>query len=159
MRRPVRTLTAFAFTLAAAAACSDTEVTAPEPQVIEEAEFHPRLEVDLSAMTRTASGLYYQDLRVGEGMLAEAGDQATVGYQLYLTSGQLVEEGQFTFLIGGSEAIPGFDEGVRGMRVGGLRKLVIPPELGYGNVSRAGVPAGSILIFDVEMREVVKPAG
>ncbi len=159
MRSHVRTLTALACALLATACGDDGGVTAPEPQVIEEAEFHPDLDVDLSAMTRTASGLYYQDIRVGQGALAEQGDQATVGYELYLTSGQLVEEGQFTFVLDGSEAIPGFDEGVRGMRVGGLRKLVIPPALGYGNVARAGVPAGSILIFDVEMREVVKPAG
>jgi FKBP-type peptidyl-prolyl cis-trans isomerase FkpA len=160
MPSPARTLTALACALALAA-CGDDDngFTAPEPQVIEEAEFHPDLEVDLSAMTRTASGLYYQDLVVGEGAVAEAGDQATVRVWLYVTSGQLLETEQYTFLIGAAEAIPGFDEGVRGMREGGMRKLVIPPELGYGSQPVGSVPGGSILIFDVEMREVVKPAG
>jgi FKBP-type peptidyl-prolyl cis-trans isomerase FkpA len=138
-----------------AAGCGSDSPAAPLPfEVIEEVEFHESLGVDLSAMTRTDSGLYYQDLEVGEGELAESGSEVAVHYLLRLRSGEELETSvggePITFTIDVSNIIPGFNEGVRGMRVGGERKLVIPPELAYAVRGPNG-----ILIFDVELMEVV----
>lgn len=154
----MRRLLPLALLAFAAAACSSIEITTPEPQVIEEAIFHPSLEVDLSAMTRTESGLYYQDLVVGEGPGAEAGDSVTVRYAGYLTTGVQFDARELgPFELGGLGLIPGFVEGVEGMAVGGARKIVIPPDLAYGNQGNGRIPPGAILIFDLELLELTRP--
>jgi len=125
-----------------------------------DAGFAPELGVDLDAMTQTASGLQYQDLTVGDGTAAQAGDSVSVHYTGWLTDGtkfdSSVDRGTpFEFHLGAGQVIAGWDEGVAGMRVGGKRKLVIPPELGYGNAGAGGViPGGATLVFDVELLEV-----
>lgn len=128
-------------------ACSDS--TGPVFERIETALFHESLNVDLDAMTRTESGLYYEDLVVGDGALAEPGSQVMVAYLGRYRSGATFDSGEVPFEIDAGGVIPGFNEGVRGMRVGGERKLVIPPGLAY---VRRG-PEG-ILIFDVELVSV-----
>ena len=90
-------------------------------------EFDASLNINLAAMTRTGSGLYYQDLAAGAGNAAKAGDRATVGYSGWLPNGQLFDSGTFPFTVGVGQVVAGFDEGVLGMKVGGKRKLVIPP--------------------------------
>ena len=125
-----------------------------------DAGFAPELGVDLDAMTQTASGLQYQDLTVGDGAIAQAGDSVSVHYTGWLTDGtkfdSSVDRGTpFEFHLGQGQVIAGWDEGVAGMRVGGKRKLVIPPELGYGDGGTGGViPGGATLVFDVELLEV-----
>ena len=126
-----------------------------------DAGFAPELGVDLDAMTQTASGLQYQDLTVGDGAIAQAGDSVSVHYTGWLTDGtkfdSSVDRGDpFKFHLGAGQVIPGWDEGVAGMRVGGQRKLVIPPELGYGDRGAGGViPGGATLVFDVELLEIL----
>jgi FKBP-type peptidyl-prolyl cis-trans isomerase len=109
----------------------------------------------------TKSGLKYQDLRVGKGAVAKAGDSVTVHYRGKLTNGQQFDasydRGQpFQFLLGGGQVIKGWDEGVAGMRVGGKRKLIIPSNLGYGPTGTPGgpIPPNATLIFDVELLKV-----
>lgn len=133
--------------LLAIGACSDS--TGPVFERIETALFHESLNVDLDAMTETDSGLYYQDLVVGDGALAEPGSRVRVAYLGRYRSGATFDSGEIPFEIDAGGVIPGFNEGVRGMRVGGQRKLVIPPGLAY---VRRG-PEG-ILIFDVELLSV-----
>jgi FKBP-type peptidyl-prolyl cis-trans isomerase FkpA len=138
-----------------AVGCSSESSTTPLPfEVIEEVTFHESLDIDLTAMTRTESGLYYQDIALGGGEVAESESEVSVHYRLRLRSGAEVEssfEGApITFTIDVSSIIEGFNEGVRGMRVGGERKLVVPPQLAYGIRGPEG-----ILIFDVELMEVV----
>ncbi len=128
-------------------ACSSA--TAPQFERIETALFHESLDVDLEAMTRTDSGLYYQDLVVGDGALAEPGSQVTVAYLVRYRSGATLDSGEISFEIDMDQVIAGFNEGVRGMRVGGERKLVIPPQLAYFRRGSEG-----ILIFDVELLAV-----
>ena len=127
------------------------------PQDIEEIQFAPALGVNLTQMTRTSSGLYFQDLVVGDGEEAEPGGRVTVHYTGWLHDGT-----QFDSSIGGDpatfdlyEVIQGWAEGVPGMKVGGKRKLVVPPHLGYGQFgSPPVIPANAILVFDIELLEV-----
>lgn len=136
---------------AALAACGSDPFSLPE--------FDDSLEVDVSALTKTASGLYYQDITIGSGALATEGDSVQVGYTGRLSNGTTFDSGSFWFHVGQREVIPGFDEGVGTMREGGERKLVIPPDLGYGESSYGPIPGNSTLIFDVELLEVVTSSG
>jgi FKBP-type peptidyl-prolyl cis-trans isomerase len=123
--------------------------------------YAPALDVDLEQMTRAPSGLYIHDLRVGEGETVQAGQTILVHYTGWLTDGtkfdSSVDRGQpFDVVIGRGEVIPGWDEGVPGMRVGGRRRLVIPPALAYGAAGAGGViPPGATLVFDVEVVEIL----
>ena len=109
----------------------------------------------------TKSGLKYVDLKVGKGQLAKKGDRATVHYVGTLTNGKEFDSSRkpgrqpFTFVVGGGRVIKGWDEGVAGMRIGGKRKLIIPPELGYGKRGVGTViPPNSTLIFEVELLKI-----
>lgn len=117
-------------------------------------DFDDSLAIDLSAMTKTASGLYYQDLAPGSGNAVKAGEQATVAYTGWLPNGTRFDSGSFKFPVGAGWVVPGFDEGVLGMRVGGKRRLVIPPELGYGKQGQGPIPGNSTLIFEVELQKI-----
>lgn len=120
-------------------------------------DFAEFLNVDLNAMTRTVSGLYWQDLTVGGGDEAVLGASVEVEYSGWLIDGTLFDSSRdrtdpFIFTIGQGQVIRGWDEGIRGMRVGGERKLVIPPNLGYGPQGRPGsIPPNATLVFDVEL--------
>lgn len=106
---------------------------------------------------KNASGLEYQELKVGEGVEAKAGKVVDVHYTGWLLDGtkfdSSVDRGKpFSFHLGAGEVIRGWDEGVAGMKVGGKRKLRIPAELGYGSRGAGGViPGNATLIFDVEL--------
>jgi peptidylprolyl isomerase len=108
-------------------------------------------------MTKTASGLQYQDMTAGSGPAAKSGDKVSVHYTGWLENGtkfdSSVDRGQpFNFTLGAGQVIPGWDEGVAGMQVGGKRKLIIPAALGYGSQGAGGViPPNATLIFDVEL--------
>lgn len=120
-------------------------------------DFAPELGVDLGAMTRTGSGLYYQDLVPGTGEEAVNGTTVTVHYVGWFYSGSQFDGSRdrgtpFQFSLGAGSVITGFDEGVSGMRVGGLRKLVIPPKLGYGSAGAPpSIPGQATLVFEVEL--------
>ncbi|KXU88344.1 MULTISPECIES: FKBP-type peptidyl-prolyl cis-trans isomerase [Paraburkholderia] len=108
----------------------------------------------------TESGLKYEDLVEGTGAEAVAGKTVTVHYTGWLTDGQKFDSSKdrndpFAFVLGGGMVIKGWDEGVQGMKVGGKRKLTIPPQLGYGVRGAGGViPPNATLVFEVELLEV-----
>jgi FKBP-type peptidyl-prolyl cis-trans isomerase len=135
-----------------AAACSD-DITS-----VEDTEFAPALGVDLSAMTRTGSGVYYRDLTVGTGALAQPGQNISVYYQGWLADGTRFDGrtsgDPLRFPFGTGWAIQGWDEGIVGMRVGGKRQLVIPPSLGYGSRGQGPIPPNAVLVFEVELRGI-----
>jgi len=113
------------------------------------------------------TALQKQDVKAGTGAAATPGQKVTVHY-----TGWLYDEGKsdhkgtkfdssrdhnepFTFRLGGGEVIPGWDQGVAGMKVGGQRTLTIPPDLGYGSQGAGGViPPNATLVFDVELLNV-----
>jgi len=109
---------------------------------------------------KTASGLQYWDIKVGNGAEAKEGSHVRVHYTGWLTTGKKfdssVDAGQpFDFTIGNGEVIKGWEEGVSGMKVGGKRQLRIPPELAYGEAGSAPViPPNATLIFDVQLLQV-----
>ncbi len=109
------------------------------------------------AEVTTPSGLKYDDLKAGTGAEAKAGQTVSVHYTGWLTDGKKfdssVDRGQpFEFPLGMGRVIKGWDEGVQGMKVGGKRKLTIPPGLGYGTRGAGGViPPNATLVFDVEL--------
>jgi len=108
----------------------------------------------------TSSGLQYVDLTIGTGAIAAAGQTVSVHYTGWLENGKKfyssVDRGQpFSFPLGAGRVIKGWDEGVATMKVGGLRKLTIPPDLGYGARGAGGViPPNATLVFDVELLDV-----
>jgi FKBP-type peptidyl-prolyl cis-trans isomerase FkpA len=108
-------------------------------------------------MITTGSGLQYEDLVEGTGPAAKAGDSVKVHYTGWLTDGtkfdsSLDRRSPFVFPLGAGRVIKGWDEGVAGMKVGGKRKLQIPPQLGYGARGAGGViPPNAELIFEVEL--------
>jgi FKBP-type peptidyl-prolyl cis-trans isomerase FkpA len=122
--------------------------------------FNPSLGVDTGAMTKTPSGLRYQELAKGEGAEATAGRTASVHYTGWLTNGEKFDSSRdrnepFGFTVGAGQVIAGWDEGVAGMKVGGRRKLVIPASLGYGTAGAPpDIPPGATLVFDVELLDV-----
>ncbi len=100
-----------------------------------------------------------EDLVVGKGTEAVSGKTITVHYTGTLKDGTKFDSSvdrkePFTFSLGAGQVIKGWDQGVAGMKVGGKRKLTIPPELGYGANTVGAIPANSTLIFEVELLEV-----
>jgi len=110
--------------------------------------------------TTTASGLQYIDIKVGDGATPQTGQTVVVQYTGWLADGtkfdSSLDRGQpLSFAIGTGKVIKGWDEGLATMKVGGQRRLIIPPELGYGANGYPGViPANAQIIFDVELLEI-----
>jgi len=109
------------------------------------------------SQTTTSSGLIIEDVIVGEGPEAGAGQNVSVHYTGWLTDGTKFDSSKdrndpFEFDLGGRSVISGWDEGVQGMKVGGTRKLTIPPQLGYG-ARGAGrvIPPNATLVFEIEL--------
>ena len=105
----------------------------------------------------TASGLRYLELRSGTGAAIRSCRLVGVRYTGALANGTQFDAGSFDFTPGANEVIVGFEQGVIGMKVGGLRRLIIPPELGYGatpvvnpRTNQVVIPANSTLVFEIE---------
>ena len=129
--------------------------------------YAPALKVKLDSTELRPSGLYVHDIVVGTGPMADSMSTAEVHYTGWLADGTKFDSSRerqetFRFTVGIGQVIGGWDEGVRGMRVGGKRQLVVPPKLGYGDIGSAPViPRMATLVFEVELMGVpqASPAG
>ena len=152
----LRRLAALTLLPVALVACDDETITGP--QFPEDVEFAAALGVDLSQMTQLASGVYIQTLEDGTGDRVADG-QVRLAYTLWLPDGTEVDSStDFTTVLGAGALIPGFEEGVSGMRVGETRLIVVPSELGYGSQGTSRIPPNSVLVFRVELLEGGGPA-
>ena len=130
--------------------------TSPEPQTAN----NPADPIEGIVVVTTDSGLQYQELKAGNGPAAQEGNTVFVHYTGWLTDGKKFDSSldrgtPFEFTLGRGGVIQGWEEGVAGMQVGGVRKLIIPAELAYGERSIGDlIPANSILVFDVELVEI-----
>jgi FKBP-type peptidyl-prolyl cis-trans isomerase FkpA len=122
--------------------------------------FSAELGVDTARMTRAPAGYWYTDVKVGEGAEAGPGKTVTVHYTGWLPNGKKFDSSRdrgepFAFTLGEGQVITGWDEGVKGMKAGGRRKLVLPPALAYGEAGAPpDIPPGATLVFDVEVLKV-----
>jgi FKBP-type peptidyl-prolyl cis-trans isomerase FkpA len=122
--------------------------------------FSAELGVDTTRMTRAPAGFWYTDVTVGQGAEAVPGRTVTVHYTGWLPSGKKFDSSRdrgepFAFTLGARQVIAGWDEGVKGMKAGGRRKLVLPPEMAYGEGGAPpDIPPGATLVFDVEVLKV-----
>jgi FKBP-type peptidyl-prolyl cis-trans isomerase len=116
-----------------------------------------------SSTSPSNTALYSQtDMRVGTGAAAANGNTLTVNYTGWLYDGSKVDlkglqfetsvgQTPFAFILGSGQVIGGWDRGVPGMQVGGLRRLVIPPSLAYGTIRTGKIPANATLVFEIEL--------
>ena len=110
--------------------------------------------------TVSPTGLTIEDIRLGEGTIAEPGHVLEVHYTGWLAGGRKFDSSRdrgqvFQFALAAGEVIAGWDEGVQGMRVGGHRRLIVPPHLGYGERGAGDdVPSNATLVFDIELLSV-----
>jgi peptidylprolyl isomerase len=116
-------------------------------------------DVDQTKLNTTESGLMYFIVDQGEGDFATDGNVVTVHYSGFLKDGtkfdsSVERDEPFTFVIGNKQVIAGWDEGIRLLKKGGKARFVIPPSLGYGDITAGKIPPSSTLIFDVELLDV-----
>jgi FKBP-type peptidyl-prolyl cis-trans isomerase FkpA len=138
------------------AACAGNADNTTVPVTIESATFATSLGVDLTASTKTPSGVYYRDLTVGTGAPVANGQQLSVRFTGWLANGTQFDSNvsgvPFDFRLGASEVIEGWDLGIVGMKVGGRRQLIIPSALGYGPTGEPpSIPPNAILVFNVDL--------
>jgi FKBP-type peptidyl-prolyl cis-trans isomerase len=120
--------------------------------------YAPELEVNLADFERTSSGLYIEDLEIGEGPIARRTSRVWIEYVGWLPDGTVFDGNvggdPYNLRLGGNEVIRGWNEGIVGMRRGGIRRLVVPPRLAYGSQRRGDIPPGSTLVFYIELVDV-----
>lgn len=137
-------------------ACSSADSTAPDIPSNPAVETYANATgVVIAQMTRVNDNLFTRDNPAGTGAQAASGDSIVVTYRGMLTNGQVFDQGSFAFRLGAGVVIPGWDQGVAGMRVGGQRKLVIGSSLAYRNQRAGAIPPNSTLVFDVALDRVV----
>jgi FKBP-type peptidyl-prolyl cis-trans isomerase len=144
-----------------AVACNNDVTGLAPPSDPATETFAPSLGVNISQMSKTSGGVYYQDVIVGTGAeVVAASDSVFVSYSGYLKDGTLIEQGSNVFF---GPPLFGFRQGILGMKEGGKRKLVIPSALAYGSTTIRNsdlsirIPRQSTLIYDVQLLHVHTP--
>jgi len=136
-------------------AASATTVPQPIAGDVERTTFAPALNVHLDQMVKRASGLYVQDLTMGTGTFASRGRTAVLRYTGWRADGKQFDDGEITMTLGKAQTIAAWEEGVLGMRVGGKRRLVVPPNLGYGARGAGNdIPPNTVLVFDMTLTSI-----
>jgi len=121
--------------------------------------YAPALGVNLAEATKLPTGVYIKDQVAGTGPAVAEGQQIAVHYTGWLPDGTRFDGNEggdpYSFRLGAHEVIPGWEQGVAGMHVGGKRQLVIPPALGYGAAGSGPIPPNAVLVFTVEVVSAV----
>jgi peptidylprolyl isomerase len=132
-----------------AAACREFVFEPEDPATL---SYAPALNINIAAFTRLPSGVYYQDVAVGSGAVVTDSSTIAVAYRGFLADGRSFDStatGQTrSFPLGGT---------ITGARAGGRRRLIIPADQAYGNQTRPGIPAGSVLYFVIDVASVTNP--
>jgi FKBP-type peptidyl-prolyl cis-trans isomerase len=138
-----------------AAAAPAPEPVAAGPVALEQVTFAPALNIDLATSTKLPSGMYIKDVKVGNGATAKPGMTVGAMYWGYFTDGNLFETNEkaapIEFPLGTEGIIPGWNQGLEGMKVGGKRQLIIPSALAYGPAGRGAIGPNTNLVFVVEL--------
>lgn len=109
---------------------------------------------------KNGNSALFGDISVGNGAVAQENKKVAVLYKGWLTNGSLFDQSRlnkdnayepFVFTLGANQVIPGWEQGISGMKVGGVRRLIIPPAVGYGAAGKDPIPPNSVLIFDVQL--------
>jgi peptidylprolyl isomerase len=141
-------------------ACSQKETVPPEINKSGDTVMEKGAVESSGKMVKTPSGLQYEDMVAGSGASPAPGKKVTVHYTGWLTDGKKFDSSvdrnePFVFQIGAGQVIPGWDEGVMSMKIGGKRKLIIPSNLGYGAAGAGGViPPNATLVFEVILLDI-----
>lgn len=143
--------------LVATAACAPAPAAAP-PQPITQALFATEAEVELDQMTLHERGFYWRDIIVGDGRQGAPGLPVHISYVVRLPDGTEVDRAEperpLIFKLGERQAIVAMELALRGMKVGGVRQLVVPPDLAYGARGRGRVPPNATLVMIVRLVKV-----
>ena len=149
---PVAFVAVFLAGFAAGCAATPWEGSPRDPATL---SYAPELGIDLTRMTRTASGIYYEDVAKGVGTMARSNSLVTIHYLTWLPDGTLVDSSlggePFTFRLGEGSVIRGWTQNIPGMQVGGRRKMVIRPGLAYGSRGTDRVPPDATLVFEIQL--------
>lgn len=121
---------------------------------VERTTFAPSLGIHLESMSRRPSGLYVQDLQTGTGAVVTRGRTAVVRYTGWLPNGEQFDSGEVSVSVGSRQTIAAWEEALLGMRVGGKRRIVTPPNLAYGARGAGPIPPNAVLVFDMEVTDV-----
>ena len=134
------------------------ETPPPPPDTIPEMlDYAASLGVNVADMKKLPEGVLYDDVSAGgDSATAVTGDSVDLHYDGFLPSGTKVDSGVVAIRIGGGRMIQGLELAIPGMRAGGKRKLVLPPGLGYGADGTETIPPNSVLVYDVELRRIIR---
>jgi FKBP-type peptidyl-prolyl cis-trans isomerase FkpA len=138
----------------ASSGASSSPTPTPLASDVERTTFAPSLGVHIESMSRRPSGLYVQDLESGTGAVVTRGRTAVVRYTGWLANGDEFDSGEVSVSVGSHQTIPAWEEALLGMRVGGKRRIVTPPNLAYGASGAGKIPPNAVLVFDMEVTDV-----
>lgn len=126
-------------------------------------QLSPSLGIPEDSLRTIGRGVWYHDVQVGDGAVVAPGDQVDAHFVGFLASGvkfTATDRKPFRFQLGADQVIPGWEDGVPGMRVGGRRQLIVPAALGYGEKGSGPIPPNAVLVFDitvVDAKHLEKP--
>jgi FKBP-type peptidyl-prolyl cis-trans isomerase FkpA len=150
-------------------ACLETTAP-PSYNTVVNTTYEPSLGVDLANSTKTDAGVYYRDITVGTGPIITALQDSYMYYHGYLSNGVQFDSVKAPgppahFVTGQGTLIPGFEIGLNGMRVGGRRQIIVPPDLAYGlsdvkdSAGNVVIPGNSVLVFTVDLTDASGGSG
>ncbi|MES2304732.1 MAG: FKBP-type peptidyl-prolyl cis-trans isomerase [Gemmatimonadota bacterium] len=120
----------------------------------------PALGVPEDSLHTAGRGIWYHDVQLGDGVPLAAGDAISVHFVGFLADGTqftATDRKPFHFQLGADQVIAGWEDGLTGMRVGGRRQLIVPPELGYGAKGKGTIPPNAVLVFDITVVDAIHP--